>query len=113
MEDFEQRALGEANDPPRWWKRYVDDTYTVLKKGQAKAFTEYLNMIDGDIKWTTEGEVHQEVEDMEKKEEQCLAFLDTLSVINKDGTICTRVFRKETHTDQYLNFESNHPLEHK
>ena len=36
MEDFEQRALAEANDPPRWWKRYVDDTYTVLKKNQAE-----------------------------------------------------------------------------
>ena len=85
MEDFEQRALAEATDPPRWWKRYVDDT------------TEYLNTIDDDIKWTTEGELHKEVEvkDMEKKAEQCLAFRDTLSVINEDGTIRTRVFRKE------------------
>ena len=80
-----------------------------------ETFTEYLNMIDDDIKWTTEGEVHQEVkaEDMEKKVERCLAFLDTLSVINEDGTNRTRVFRKETHTDQYLNFDSNQPLEHK
>ena len=115
MEDFERRALAEANDPPRWWKRYIDDTYTVLKKDQAETFTEYLNMIDDDIKWTTEGEVHQkvEVEDMEKKVERCPAFLDSLSVINEDGTIRTRVFRKETHTDQYLNLDSNHPLEHK
>ena len=115
MEDFEQRALAEANDPPRWWKRYVDDTYTVLKKDQSQAFTEYLNTINDDIKWTREGEVQQEIEakDMEKKVERCLAFLDTLSVIDDDGTIRTRVFRKATHTDQYLNFNSNHPLEHK
>ena len=78
-------------------------------------FTEYLNTIDEDIKWMTEGEVEQEieVEDMEKKVERCLAFLDTLSVINDDVTIRTRVFRKATHTDQYLNFDRNHPLEHK
>ena len=50
MEDFEQRALAEANGPPRWWKRYVDDTCMVLKKVQEQALTKYmyLNMIDDD-----------------------------------------------------------------
>ena len=92
-----------------------------MKKAQSQAFTEYLNTIDDDIKWTTEGEVQQEieVEDMEKKVERCLAFLDTLSVINDDGTIRTSVFRKATHgrpvatRTSNLNFNSNHPLEHK
>ena len=114
MEDFEQKALSGAEHPPRWWKRYVDDTYTVLKKDKAQEFTDYLNTIDEDIKWTTEGEVLREIEvEDEKQVERCLAFLDTLSVINEDGTIRTRVFRKETHTDQYLNFNSNQPFEHK
>ena len=50
---------------------------------------------------------------MENRMERGLAFLYTLSVINEDGTIKTRVYRKNTHIDQYLNFQSNHHLEHK
>ena len=43
------------------------------------------------------------------REERALAFLDTWTVVELDGSISTKVFIKETH----LNFDSNHPLEHK
>ncbi|MCG8430833.1 MAG: hypothetical protein MJA29_06655, partial [Candidatus Omnitrophica bacterium] len=116
MEDFEQKAIRTAEHPPTWWRRYVDDTHTKLKKAHSQQFTDHLNSIDEHIKWTTEGETEIPVTDLhaiEDSTERALAFLDTWSVINDDGSIRTRVFRKATHTDQYLNFQSNHPLEHK
>ncbi|XP_072035243.1 uncharacterized protein [Amphiura filiformis] len=61
-----------------------------------------MHSIDPDIKFTTEGE-----------EDRALAFLDTHTVIQADGSLRIKIYLKPTHTDQYLNFESNHPVQHK
>ena len=110
MEDFEQKAIATAAHPPTWWCRYVDDTHTKLKKAYAQEFTDRLISLDEDIRWTNEAEV--EIPTNDNSTESALAFLDTWSVINDDGSIKTRVYRKATHTDQYLNCESNHPSRH-
>ena len=102
MEHFESIALSTAPHPPGWWYRYVDDTHTKQKVAHVQEFTEHLNKLDPDIKFT-----------MEKEENGRLAFLDTNTVRSTDGTIRTTVYRKPTHTDQYLDFESCHPEEHK
>ena len=39
--------------------------------------------------------------------------LDLLLERCPDGSIATSVFRKSTHTDRYLDFDSYHPLTHK
>ncbi|KFD51306.1 hypothetical protein M513_07711 [Trichuris suis] len=45
---------------------------------------------------------------MEKETDKTLPFLDALLIRTNEG-LKTRVFRKSTHTDLYLNFSSHHP----
>ena len=42
-----------------------------------------------------------------------LPFLDCAVYIEEDRSLNTEVYRKPTHTNQYLLFHSHHPLEHK
>ena len=97
----------------------MDDTYTINKKAHTQEFSEYLNMVDADIKWTMEGEVEMVVtENMDEeidwdRVERALGLLNTWTVILPDGSIKAKMFRKETHRNQYFNVSSNHPLENK
>ena len=83
------------------WKRYVDDAMEVVRKGYEQELTEHLDSIDntGSIKFT-----------YEEESENSLPFLDTLMIRKEDGTVKLLVYRKKTHTGQYLNFTSHHPL---
>ncbi|BHF73512.1 hypothetical protein SprV_0401659300 [Sparganum proliferum] len=87
---------------PKFWARYVDDTFVVIERDQVLTFQEHLNAVFPDIQFT-----------MEEEENNQLAFLDVL-VCRKDcGGLKTKVFRKATNTMQVLNFNSNHPISHK
>ena len=41
MEAFEDKALSTAVNPPRWWKRFVDDTFVILKKDHKEEFLQH------------------------------------------------------------------------
>ena len=106
MEWLEQQAIATApvDCKPRLWKRYVDDILEVMKRGKVGQLTDHINTIDptGNIKFT-----------YEEEEDRKIPYLDTLLTRKEDGTVKLLVFRKKTHTDQYLNFASHHPLNHK
>ena len=80
----------------------MDDTFAVVSTAAQDELTEHLNSIDNNIKFTTEQPTDGE-----------LPFLDTNVCLHENGSTTIKVYCKPTHTDQYLNFKSNHHLEHK
>ena len=102
MEYVEEKALSTFPSRPIFWKRYVDDTFTVLPEDMVYRFLEHLNQVEPSIRFTVEKEVDGQ-----------LPFLDLLISRDSDGSISTSVYRKPTHTDQYLHFSSHHPTSHK
>ena len=57
--------------------------------------------------------VYSLMEHEEEEEDKQIPFLDTLLVQREYGSVKLLVYRKKSHTDQYLNFGSHHPLNHK
>ena len=106
MEFLEQQAIASApmDCKPKLWKRYVDDVLEVIRSGATNQLTDPLNQTDptGNIKFTAEPETERKI-----------PFLDTLLVRKEDGHVKLLVYRKKTHTDQYLMFQSHHPLHQK
>ena len=54
MESFEVEAIRSAPHPPYLWKRFVDDTFTILQSPQKDGFLEHLNSVDQHIQFTAE-----------------------------------------------------------
>ena len=52
MEFFEELALETAPTRPRLWKRYVDDTFCILRKGSTEELLHHLNRARPTIKFT-------------------------------------------------------------
>ena len=98
MEYFEEMALESAQLQPKVWKRYVDDTFVIWQHGSPskQSFLEHLNNQRDSIKLT-----------MEEEQDNRITFLDVL--VQREGLkMSTSVYRKATHTDRYLNFNSHH-----
>ena len=103
MEHFETRALETAPHPPSIWKRYVDDTFVIQKTTHKGEFFQHLNSIEEKIQFTAEN----------TKADGSLPFLDTLVTVKEDGSLSTSIYRKPTHTNQYLQWDSHHSIANK
>ena len=103
MEWFEQIAIETFKYELTIWRRYVDDTIVAICDELIDDFTDHINSVHPAIKFTRE----------EESEDGTLPMLDTKTNREPSGKLSFSVYRKPTHTDQYLQFDSNQPLQHK
>ena len=97
MEELEVKALN--TDPtPHLWLRLVDDIYVIQKAEHSQQLLDDINAQDCHIQFTME----------EQNQDGSLPFLDTQVSQGPNNTLITTVYRKSTHTDQYLHWDSNH-----
>ena len=102
MGEFEHKALNSFQHPIQLWMKYVDDTGVVIKRALVPTFTNHLNSQHPAIKFT-----------IEEEKDGKLPMLDVLIKRNTNGSLSFSVYRKPTHTDHYLQFQSHQPLQHK
>ena len=75
-------------------------TFVIHKEVNKRGFLQQINSVDPAIKFTVE----------DNKEDGSIPFLDTIVKPEADGTLSITVYRKPTHTDQYLQWDSHHHL---
>ena len=76
----------------------MDDIYLEIKIDEQEPFFAHANSVDKHIQFTKDGMIDRK-----------LAFLDAGVSVKDGGTFGITVYRKPTHTNQYLLFDSYHP----
>ena len=94
MQAHEHTAISTALHPQKVWEQFVDDVYSIPKRTHLENVFYHINNLYQNIKFT-----------MAEGSNGELAFLDTLLKQN-NGKIFVLVYRKPTHTDQYLYYSS-------
>ena len=99
MEYFEQKALSTAPTPSLSC-RYVGNTFVINKEIHKQKFLQHINSVDPAIQFRF-GTLRRMV---------AISFSDTIVKTGADGTLSITVYRKSTHMDQFLQWDSHHHL---
>ena len=75
------KALRTAENPPRLWKRFVDDTFVIQHIVHNEDFLQHINNIDSAIQLTVE----------DTRPDGSVPFLDTLVTPEHNGRLTTSV----------------------
>lgn len=90
------------NNNIKFYKRFVDDIFVIIRGRQIKNFLDKLNSFHPNVQFTFETE-----------QDYALPFLDVFIMKQCDGSLKFKIYRKKTHTDKYLDWNSVHPRAHK
>ena len=102
MVHLEETIVPELQEVMPLWKRYVDDTFTFVKKNHISDVVAKINSFHPNIKFTHEVE-----------EQQKIPFLDVLLKKRDDGRIDTSVYRKPTNNNIYIHWNAYGPRQWK
>ena len=97
MVHLEETLVPQQDNIMPLWLRYVDDTFTFIRKTEIQEVKGVLNNFHPNIKFTHEEEA-----------ENAIAFLDVKITRKNDGLV-TDVYRKKTDTNIYINWKSFAP----
>lgn len=101
MGNFEKK-IHEEEWFPRFWRRFIDDIFAVVKRDEADEILKKLNSVYPDqIKFTSEKEIEGKI-----------PFLDVL-VKRQGKKIKLEIYRKPTHTDRFIPSNSYHSTQQK
>ena len=88
----------KLEDHVQKWRRFVDDTFAYVKIGSVEYVLSVLNSFHKNIKFT-----------YEEERNNILPFLDVLFI--RDGEkLSPTAYRKDTHNDLYLHWNSFSPI---
>ena len=102
MQKIEQLVIPIICDHIMFWYRYVDDVLACIKIEEVENILSCVNSINNHIQFTAE-----------KEENNSISFLDLKIMKKPNGSLNFGIYRKPTHTDKYLNFDSYNPIQHK
>ena len=99
MEHFERKALSTATTPTLWM-RYVDHTLVIQQEEYKQILLKHINKVDPAIKFIVES----------NQQDDAILFTDAIVKPETDNTLSLTVYRKPTHSDQYLQWDSHYNL---
>ena len=103
IEYFKQKTLRTAENSPRLWRRYLDDTFIVQQIEHRENFLKHINSINSMHQFYRRGHMLRWFH----------AILGHHNYTRIKQNLVHKNNRKPTHMDHYLHWDSHHHIEAK